>query len=324
MRSQSLNLRFSEFGIKLSASRNLCCLLLSAAVLASYWRQLAGLVIFSFSQDQYSYIVLIPAVSLALGFRQRAAIFSEVEWAPLPGLVLMFSGLAGTAVQARLWPVESAASLSATIACVWALLVGIFALSYGTHALRAGLFPILFSVLIVPLPPRLLDSASLILQKASCQLTFLLMTLAGTPVLQKGFVLSTPGGGIEVAAQCSGIRSTLGLLIGSLVASHLFLRSTWKKTALAFSVVPVSVFKNALRIVTLYWLGVHTDEHFLTGALHRYGGIPFSVLSLGVLGPLLWALRKSEALPRLAVSRDNLGSSRRVALRPTVDRALSD
>jgi exosortase len=293
-------------GITVARLRHICFVMLLAVVAAAYWRPLAKLFAFSFAQDQYSYIVLIPFVSLALVFRQRAAIFRRVHWAYLSGPVMIVLGLAGTALQARLWPVDSTASLSATTACIWILLGGIFTLCYGIEAVPPALFPILFLTLMVPVPQRLLDSASFFLQKASFQVTYLLLTLAGTPVLQSGFVLSTPRGGIEVAAQCSGIRSTLGLLIGSAVAGHLFLRAAWKKTVLAVAVVLVSVFKNALRIVTLYWLGVHTDERFLTGELHHYGGIPFSALAVVILGPLLWLLHKSDGRPLRLAARDRV------------------
>jgi len=265
-----------------------------AAVVASYWGNLASLIAFSFAQDLYSYIILIPVVSLALVLRKRSAIFAEVRWAFLPGMSLIAAGLVGTVLWPHVRSGNSTASLSAGAACVVTLVIGSFVLCYGRSAARAALFPLLFLVLIVPIPGQLLDSVTVVLQKASCHLTYLLMTIAGTPVLRNGFVLSTPLGGIEVAEQCSGIRSTLGLLIGSIVAGHLFLRSGWKKTLFASSVVPVSIFKNALRIVTLYWLGVHTDQQFLTGELHRRGGIPFSLLALGILGPLLYLLHKSD------------------------------
>ena len=272
-------------------------LLSAAAVLAGYGSHVATLIAFSFREDQYSYIVLIPIVSLALIHRRRRVIFAQAQWAVGPGLTLIAIGLAGSALGARLWPPDSVSFLSAMTACLWLVLVGTLTLGYGTRVVRSALFPILFLALIVPVPPRLLQGASLILQKASCELTYLLMTLGGTPVLQKGFVLTTPETSIQVAEQCSGIRSTLGLLIGSLVAGHLFLQSTWKRTLLALCVIPVSIFKNAVRIVTLYWLGVRTDQRFLTGELHHYGGIPFSVLAIGILGPLLWALRRSEMTP---------------------------
>jgi exosortase len=301
-------------------SRNTCFLTLVIAVLAAYGRELCNLINFAFARDEYSYIVLIPVVSLALVLRERATIFAEAQLAFWPGITVIGLGFVGTLLSAHVWPVNSTLSLSAAAACVWALWVGIFALCYGTQAVRAALFPILFLALIVPVPERLLDSASVLLQRASCQLTYLLLILARTPVLRNGFNLSTPRATIEVAAQCSGIHSTLGLLIGSLVATHLFLQSMWRKTLLVLSVIPVSVFKNALRIVTLYWLGVHTDQRFLTGELHRRGGIPFSALALGILGPLLWVLYKSDARFGRSVTQDQSESRRPLEYMPVESR----
>jgi exosortase len=294
-------------------SRNTWFLMSVIAVLVGYGRELGNLINFAFARDEYSYLVLIPVVSVALVLRERAAVFANASWAFLPGIPLIVLGLAGAVFSAHALPANSTASRSAAAACVWTVLVGIFAFCYGTRAVRAALFPILFLALMVPVPERLLDSASVLLQRASCQLTYLLITLTGTPVLRSGFVLSTPRGGIEVAEQCSGINSTLGLLIGGIVAGHLLLRSAWKKTLLASSIIPVSIFKNALRIITLYWLGVHTDQRFLTGELHRRGGLPFSVLALGILGPLLYLLHKSDVT--VGRSGTNGRESRRQSLK---------
>ncbi len=292
----------SKFRTRFLEPRSLCFLSLSALLLVGFRGDLANLIRFSFIEDLYSYIILIPIVSLALVAQQRKSIFSGVRWALLPGMALMAVGLAGFVVQKRVWQTDPATSLSTTTACVLAIWIGAFTLCYGTRASRAAIFPLLFLLLMVPIPERLLHSATLLLQKASCQLTYLLMTLGGGPVLRQGFFLFTPEGGIEVAEQCSSIHSTLGLLIGCLVATHLFLRSAWRKSLLTVSVIPVSIFKNALRIITLYWLGVHADHRLLTGDLHRYGGIPFSLVALGILGPLMWLLRKSEVSPRQAIA----------------------
>ena len=58
--------------------------------------------------------------------------------------------------------------------------------------------------------------------------------------------------------------------------------------------IPVLLFKNALRIGTLSYLAVHVDRRILTSELHREGGIPFFVLGLILLYPVLAILMKSE------------------------------
>ena len=58
--------------------------------------------------------------------------------------------------------------------------------------------------------------------------------------------------------------------------------------------IPILIFKNALRISVLSLLAVHLDKRILTSALHREGGIPFFVLGLLFIYPVLVMLVKSE------------------------------
>ena len=64
----------------------------------------------------------------------------------------------------------------------------------------------------------------------------------------------------------------------------------------ALLAIPIGIFKNAVRIVTLSYLGVYVDRAYLEGRLHhQYGGLVFSSLALFLVVPLLILLRKSEA-----------------------------
>jgi exosortase/archaeosortase family protein len=103
-----------------------------------------------------------------------------------------------------------------------------------------------------------------------------------------------PGLRIFVAEECSGIRSTLVLFITSLLASHLFLRTRWRKIVFVLMVFPIGVFRNALRITSISWLTVNVDSGIIDSAFHHRGGPIFFVLSLIPLFVLLWWFRKSE------------------------------
>jgi len=49
-----------------------------------------------------------------------------------------------------------------------------------------------------------------------------------------------------------------------------------------------------MRIVTLSLLGIYVDQRILYGELHKSGGIPFFIVALVMLAPVLWYLRRSE------------------------------
>jgi exosortase/archaeosortase family protein len=99
---------------------------------------------------------------------------------------------------------------------------------------------------------------------------------------------------VEVAKQCGGIRSSLVLFIVSLLMGHMFLSSWRRKFILSLWVLPITIVKNAIRIVTLTLLGVYVDPRILESTLHRRGGIPFFIVALSLLGVVLWFLRRSE------------------------------
>jgi exosortase len=176
--------------------------------------------------------------------------------------------------------------------------IGVFVLCYGTRSCSAATFPLLFLLLIAPIPAVVLDKIVLVLQKGSAQMTYALFKLLGVPVLWQGFKFSLPGVEIVIAEECSGIRSSVAFFITSILAGYMFLQSSWRKVCLSFFTVPIVIFKNAVRIVTISWLGVYVDQGFLHGRLHQYGGLPFSLLSLAILAPLLLVLQKSETKER--------------------------
>jgi exosortase len=174
---------------------------------------------------------------------------------------------------------------------VWA---GGFLLVYGPAALHAAAFPMLFLLLMVPLPDVILDRVVHALQTGSTEIAYLIFQAVGTPVVRDGFLLTVPTVTIEVAKECSSIRSSLALFITCLLAAQMFLRTGWKKLVFVVLAMLVSVVKNGIRIATLTLLAIHVDPGFLTGKLHRDGGFVFFLIALVILWPAFILLEKSE------------------------------
>jgi len=243
-----------------------------------------------------SQIVLIPIISAALIYINRKNIFSSVRYSPLPGLLVLLSGagllFAGYTVGSSLEEGDRLALMAASAVVLW---LGGFLLFYGTAAFKTAIFPLLFMGFFIPIPSVVLNGVITVLQRGSAEMSFVILKLSGTPVLRESaYIFRLPDLVIEVAPECSGIRSGISMLISSLLAGHLFLRSTWRRGVLVAVAVPVLILKNALRIGTLAYLAVHVDQRILTSQLHREGGIPFFVLGLLLLYPVLALLIKSE------------------------------
>ena len=100
-------------------------------------------------------------------------------------------------------------------------------------------------------------------------MTTVVFKVIGMPFLRRGFTFSLPGIDIEIAKECSGIRSSLSLLLSAIVVGYLFLRSAWSQLFLAVVTIPIVIFKNAVRIAIISWLGIYVDRSFFFGNLHR-------------------------------------------------------
>ena len=268
------------------------------ASLAICWPAISALTVFSFHHEFSSHVLLIPVLSLYLLYMERRVVFREVRSSLALGSALILTGAAlywSAMVHASLQsPAEFLPGSTLAMVVIW---TGGFLICYGFRAWRAAAFPLLFLLLMVPLPEQVLARTIYFLQEGSTSLSFFLFKLVGTPAFRQGFLISVPGQTIEVAKECSGIRSSIALFITCLLAAHLFLRTPWKILLFVVLVLPVSIVKNAIRIVTLTLLSIHVDPGFLRGNLHHDGGFFFFLLALAILFPVLLLLQKSEQRP---------------------------
>ena len=260
-------------------------------------RQLFGL---STHDELYSHIPLIPLVSLYFFFVERKRIFFDTRYSFQIGIPLVVLGLASYLFGAghhQDYQVNDYLAVMMFGFFLWVL--GAFMLSYGVRAFKEAVFPLVFLVFLVPIPHFVLDPYIRFLQRWSAEAAYGVFKTIGVPLHREGFVFSLPGLSVEVAEQCSGIRSSLALFITSIVSGKLFLETGWRRIILALCVFPIAVFKNGLRIVSLSLLGAYVNVRFIEGHwLHRSGGIPFFVVALLLLVPIVWGLRRAERKAR--------------------------
>lgn len=260
-----------------------------ASHLLELWR-------FSNAQKHYSHFVLIPLVSFYLLSTQRHAILEQARYGVRSGIVVGLGGvlcyLLGLSLQPQLGQNDFLTLTTLGLVAIW---IAGFVACFGTRATRMALFPLGFLLFAVPIPEGVLAATITALQHASAEVTHALFKLTPVPVFRNGVDFALPGLTIEIARECSSIRSSLALLITSVIANHLMLRRWWSKATVLLLVFPLAVFKNGVRIVTLSLLTIYVDRGFIEGSLHRKGGIVFFCLALLILLPIYLGLRKLEA-----------------------------
>lgn len=276
--------------------RNVLSLLLFLGTCAWFWIPLRELWSFAVENEQFSHVMLIPWVSLYLLFLNRTTVLTSKDWNPTAGALLLGGGaFAYWAVEGQDWtPDRLAVAIAAFVLTCWGVVLAWF----GGTCVRKNSFPLLFLLFMVPLPPVILDVFIGFLQRSSTEVSDVLFSLFGVPIVREGFVFSLSQFTIYVAEECSGIRSFLSLVITSLLAGYWFLETGWARVGLVVLVVPLAIAKNAMRIVGLALLANYVDPAFITNSpLHRSGGIPLFLLSLIVLICLAWLLRRWESRP---------------------------
>jgi exosortase len=280
-------------------------LIFGSILLASvgfFWKSLASLLSFSLHNESCSHIILIPFVSAFLLYVERKRIFSAPRRSISAGLCLISMGVFSYWLGAtNPLSLQGNGPLSITSLAFVIVCLGAFVIAYGFPMARAASFPLLFLLLMVPIPDAALAWTIHLLQQGSTDLTCAIFKMVGVPYLRDGFVLALPSVTIEVAAECSGIRSSIALFITCLLVAHLYLRTPWKILLFLLLVFPLTVIKNAVRIATLTLLSIYVNPGFLYGRLHHQGGVVFFLIGLLLLLPVFLALeksdRKSNALP---------------------------
>ncbi len=256
---------------------------------------LADLFNSQFTRDYHTLIPFIPFVSLYLLYMKRNVILKNIEYSFSIGTVFIIASIIFYAANLSFGGhlnVNNHATV--LVASSLILLWGVFIFAYGTKTFSSALFPMLFLVFMIPFPYEMMEKVITFLQKGSTEFANFLLWLSQVPYYREGFVFHTVGIDVEVAPECSGIRSGLALLITSLLAGYLFLNSWWRRAILVFCVIPITMFKNGIRITTLTLLSTYVDPRILQSPLHREGGIPFFILALLLMAPILYFLRRRE------------------------------
>jgi exosortase C (VPDSG-CTERM-specific) len=256
---------------------------------------LTRLMLYAARSDLHSHILLVPFITGYLLYIQRGRA-SAAYRSSIPGTVTV--GGIGIAALASGIAWRGSLSVSDLLAMMALAFVSFVAaggfIFLGAKWMAATAFPVAFLIFMVPLPDAAvnwLEKASML---ASAEAAALYFSVAGTPLVRHGTVFELPGIVLQVAQECSGIRSSWVLFITSLLASHLFLRTWWRRIVLVAFVIPLGILRNGFRILVVGLLCVHVGPQMINSDIHRRGGPLFFALSLIPLFLLLWWLRRQE------------------------------
>jgi exosortase C (VPDSG-CTERM-specific) len=259
---------------------------------------LVDLLRFTFHSDLYSYIPLIPFIGGYLIWTERKKMTAEVSPSRLGaaggfiiGAVFTATWWLGTRAG---WTISHQDYLSLMTISFLCFFWGACLALPGWKIMRDAAFPAAFLIFAVPMPTVWEGNIDTFFQYTSAFAAKAFFSLAGTPALLRDLQIDLPGFSLVVAPECSGIHSTLVLLITSLLAGYMFLRRPWLRAILALSIVPLAILRNGFRVFVIGELCVHISPKMIDSPIHRKGGPVFFALSLIPLFLLLVFLRKRD------------------------------
>jgi exosortase C (VPDSG-CTERM-specific) len=256
---------------------------------------LTRLMLYAAGSELYSYILLVPFISGYLLYmnhsRYSAAYRTSIAGTVTAAAIAIAALAAGIGWEKDL-SINDGFSVMA-LAFVSFVAVGGF-LFFGSKWMAAMAFPVTFLIFTVPLPDAATKWLEQVLVVASAEAAALFFSVSGTPVVHQGTLFQLPGIVLRVAQDCSGIHSSWVLFMTSLLASHLFLRTRWRRIVLVAFVIPLGILRNGFRILVIGLLCVHVGPQMIDSKIHHRGGPLFFALSLAPLLLLLLWLRRQE------------------------------
>jgi exosortase C (VPDSG-CTERM-specific) len=284
---------------------------------ACFFSPFRSLVVRALHNDLDSHTILVPIISAYLIYIRRSQLPDTYSSSPKAAILPLVGGIVLLLIP-LVWP--SHASLITndylsftTLSFICFLVTGGF-IFLGKDWMKVAAFPVGFLVFMVPLPGGAvtwLENAS---KLASAESASLLFRLTGIPVLRDGTIFQLPGIVIEVAQECSGIRSSWVLFIASVLSAYLFLGRLSSRLVLAGAAIPLGILRNGFRIVVISLLCVHYGPQMIHSPIHRRGGPLFFVVSLIPLFLLLFLLRRKEraSQPKTNLPRERPGSQSKI------------
>jgi exosortase len=245
--------------------------LLYAGVLSSLVRQWS-------SDDNYSHGFLVIPLALYFAWERRSALSTTPSRPGVLGAVL----IAGSLV------VWAAGILGAELFLTRVSLIGVLAgtiwFVWGFAQLRILAFPVLFLLLMIPLPSIIFNQIAFPLQLVASQAGEAVISAAGIPVLREGNVLVLPARTLEVAEACSGIRSLVSLLMLAIVLGYFTERRRGARIAIVAASVPIAILANAARVAGTGLAAQWVSPAAADGFFHTFSGwLVFVVAFAGLL-----------------------------------------
>jgi exosortase len=240
--------------------------LIALGFAALYWGVVARLMRDWSNDDNYSHGFLIVPIAAYFVWERRDSLMSAPFKPSILGLGVVILSVIVLAAG------ELGAELFLTRISILGVILGSILFVAGWHHLRILFLPVLFMLLMIPIPAIIFNQIAFPLQLLASRFGEATLSAMQIPVLREGNVITLANTQLEVAEACSGIRSLISLLTLGIVYGYVMHPSPWVRTTLALATIPVAIIANGCRVagtgIAAHYYGPEAAEGFF----HTFSG----------------------------------------------------
>jgi len=171
------------------------------------------------------------------------------------------------------------------------VIAAIFLSIFGLRATRAIIFPIVFLGFMIPLP--FIQDMGYRLQTISIDSSSWVLDVLGLPITTSGPEIQLKDTAFTIGLPCSGANTLIALLALMAVYVYVLKGSLYKRTALYVLAVPIAIFANTLRIVSIIMVAYYHDVGAATGWYHDVASPLFFFIAFLFLVLCGWIMKCS-------------------------------
>ena len=236
------------------------------------------------SNEDYNHCLLIPLVSLYMIWERREELknisIKPSWWGLIPLAFAVFLYFLG----------EFGAEYLTLQISFWWMIMGLILLNMGKEIVKVIFFPLIFLILMFPLPAFFHNRLSVNLQLLSSQLGVAFMRLFGISAFREGNIIDLGVTQLQVVEACSGLRYVFPLVTLGLIFAYFYKEKFWKRVLIVISTIPIAVLFNSLRIgitgILADKISIKVSESFF----HGFSGWALFMVSFLVLIIEMWIL----------------------------------
>ena len=268
---------------------------LSSVLMAvMYWNPLQQMYInYLLTDSYYSHGFLIPPISLYIAWTMRRELAQATQRSDPAGYALLALGafllLMGDFLGFMVFQHLS----------LLPMLIGLSLLLLGRQHTAILWFPLVFLLMMIPLPSSLTQSIALNLKLFAAESAVLIAKAMTLPMVREGSFIYFKDDFLLVGEVCGGLRSLIALFsIGMLMAYYSKSRP-WARCLIIALSGPIAIAANVFRILLLCVVGYFWGSEVATGRFHDFSGLLIFAFAFVLFFALEAALRRAAPPKKL-------------------------